>query len=80
MPKEMEKLKLVVKKIIRRYNPEKIILFGSWVWGKPDKDSDFDLLIIKNVKKRKLDRIYDVYKILEKREIPIDIIVFTPQS
>ncbi|OQY28202.1 MAG: hypothetical protein B6244_07950 [Candidatus Cloacimonetes bacterium 4572_55] len=27
-------------------NPERIILFGSYAWGVPAKDSDLDLLVI----------------------------------
>ena len=31
--------------IVREFKPEKIILFGSYAGGTPDKDSDVDLLI-----------------------------------
>lgn len=27
-------------------NPEKIILFGSYAWGEPTKDSDIDLYVV----------------------------------
>jgi predicted nucleotidyltransferase len=36
---------------LKKYNPEKIVLFGSYAWGKPKRNSDIDLLIIKNTKK-----------------------------
>ena len=32
--------------IAREFQPEKIILFGSWAYGKPDTDSDIDLLVV----------------------------------
>jgi predicted nucleotidyltransferase len=32
--------------IAREFQPEKIILFGSWAYGKPDADSDIDLLVV----------------------------------
>jgi uncharacterized protein len=32
--------------IAREFHPDKIILFGSWAYGKPDTDSDIDLLIV----------------------------------
>ncbi len=35
--------------ILKQYGIEKIILFGSYAYGKPNKDSDIDLLIIKNI-------------------------------
>jgi len=32
--------------IAQEFQPEKIILFGSWAYGKPDTDSDIDLLVV----------------------------------
>ena len=39
-------LKEAVDRIIKRFNPEKIILFGSYAYGKPTMDSDIDLMIV----------------------------------
>ncbi len=36
----------VCERIAERYNPEKIILFGSHVYGKPTPESDVDLLVV----------------------------------
>ncbi|RKZ30179.1 nucleotidyltransferase domain-containing protein, partial [bacterium] len=33
----------MVEKLVAEYKPEKIILFGSYAWGNPDRDSDIDL-------------------------------------
>ena len=33
--------------IVERFQPERIILFGSYAYGQPDEHSDFDLLIIR---------------------------------
>ncbi|MBI4285708.1 MAG: nucleotidyltransferase domain-containing protein, partial [Chloroflexi bacterium] len=35
----------VVEKIKKEYQPEKIILYGSYAYGKPTRDSDIDLFI-----------------------------------
>src|SRR5215470_8594668 len=32
--------------IAREFQPDKIILFGSWAYGTPDADSDIDLLVV----------------------------------
>jgi len=32
--------------IAREFQPDKIILFGSWAYGTPDTDSDIDLLVV----------------------------------
>jgi predicted nucleotidyltransferase len=42
-----DRLKKVLELIIERYQPEKIILFGSYAYGTPRRDSDVDLLVIK---------------------------------
>lgn len=36
----------IVQRLVKEFEPEKIILFGSYVWGKPDKNSDIDLFVI----------------------------------
>ena len=33
--------------IVEQFHPERIILFGSYAYGLPDRHSDFDLLIIR---------------------------------
>lgn len=49
-------LNVIVRRIVESYQPEKIILFGSYAYGQPHSDSDFDLLIIKQTKERPIDR------------------------
>jgi predicted nucleotidyltransferase len=36
----------VVRQIAEKFNPQKIILFGSYARGKPRPESDVDLLVI----------------------------------
>jgi len=48
--KNQKEIKKITKQIVEKYKPEKIIIFGSFAWGKPSKDSDVDLFIIKNTK------------------------------
>ena len=53
----------ITEKIKKKYRPEKIILFGSYAYGEPDEDSDIDLFIIKNTRKRRIYRFVEVKKI-----------------
>lgn len=76
-PEIRKKLKKVVQKIAKYYKPEQIILFGSQT-KKGRKDSDFDLFIIKKTKKDLFSRIQEVEELLWRREIPLDILVYTP--
>ena len=36
----------MVRRIVEQFNPEKIILFGSYARGTAGKDSDVDLLVV----------------------------------
>jgi hypothetical protein len=42
-----ERLEPYRRVIVERFQPEKIILFGSYACGQPDEHSDFDLLVIR---------------------------------
>lgn len=39
-------IKEMAKFIKERFNPDKVVLFGSYAYGKPSYDSDVDLLVI----------------------------------
>ncbi len=70
----------IVRKIAEYFNPEKIIVFGSYAWGKPDKDSDLDLFIVMNSTERPIKRATSIRHILKDRYVPMDIIVRTPEE
>jgi len=65
--------------LLKKYKPEKVILFGSHARGSTDSYSDIDLIIIKRTKKPFLDRIKDVLKII-KPNFAIDVLVYTPEE
>lgn len=79
---DSEILNRIKSRIVQKYRPEKIILFGSAVEGKMHDNSDLDIAIIKDTDKRFYDRIGDVLKILRPitPKPPIDIIVYTPSE
>jgi predicted nucleotidyltransferase len=72
----------IIRQVIDVYQPDKIILFGSYAYGKPDADSDLDLLIIKKTSERFIDRWVNVRRIVSdpKRSIPFEPIVLTPDE
>ena len=41
-------LKNKIVETLHEVHPDKIILFGSYAYGKPKEESDIDLLVIKN--------------------------------
>lgn len=72
----------IVTRLRDTYQPSKVILFGSYAYGKPTSDSDIDLLIIKRTKKPFHRRLYEVRRLLFPllRNQPFDPIVMTPQE
>ena len=75
-----DKIADIVTKIVSGYNPDKIILFGSYATGKPTEDSDLDLMVIKATDLPRPQRTVQVRKMLYGAMIPIDLIVYTPQE
>ena len=73
-------LKEAVDRIIKRFNPEKIILFGSYAYGKPTMDSDIDLMIVMDTDEKPHKRAVLIRMALKDIGIPKDIIVKTPQE
>lgn len=67
---------------MREYSPERVILFGSYAYGEPTRDSDVDLLVIKATSDRPFDRALTLRRLLRgtEREVPIEFIVLTPQE
>ena len=72
----------IVRRLERTYRPTRVILFGSHAYGKPTKDSDIDLLIIKRTRKPFHHRLYEVRRLLFPllRDQPFDPIVMTPHE
>lgn len=78
--KDLEReLSRIVNVIVQDYSPEEIILFGSLANGKVHEWSDIDLVIIKETKKRFIERLHKV-RLLTRPEVGVDFIVYTPQE
>jgi len=75
-----EQIESAVQVIVEGYEPMKIILFGSYAYGHPTKDSDLDLLIIKDGEASGIQRNRRVRNILKDFSIPIDVIVKSSQE
>jgi len=40
--KRQKEIKKITDQIVKKYQPKKIIFFGSYAWGKPARNSDVD--------------------------------------
>lgn len=75
-----QKIQEVVDKIVKKYQPEKIILFGSWAWGDPGPDSDVDLFIVKRTDRSTREVAREIDGSIFPRPFPIDFLVYTPEE
>ncbi len=75
-----KQINLIKKRIIKFIEPQKIILFGSYVNGNPTEDSDLDFLIIKDSTLPSYMQNRRLRKLLSDLRIPVDIIVKTPEE
>jgi uncharacterized protein len=73
-------LDIAVEQIKDAFNPEQIILFGSWARGTASRRSDVDLLIIWETSDLPLTRMGKVLKLLRDAPQSVDVIVYTPSE
>lgn len=78
LDKYMMELEAIKNQIIERYNPDKIILFGSLAKGAITENSDIDICIVKD-SQNKRELITDMYVNIE-ASYPFDIVLYTPKE
>jgi uncharacterized protein len=75
-----EKIEELVSRIVERFRPEKIILFGSHARGTAGQDSDADILVVMPVKGSKRKKATEIDVALVGLDLPVDVIVVTPEE
>ena len=75
-----EKIDELVNRIVERFRPEKIILFGSHARGTAGQDSDADILVVMPVKGSKRKKATEIDVALVGLDLPVDVIVITPEE
>lgn len=74
-------IETIKNRLIGIYNPEYIYIFGSYAWGKPNENSDLDILVIINTSDEKqYKRSIPGLKALKGLKISKDIIVYTVEE
>lgn len=68
----------IVRRIVDAVDPARIILFGSYAYGTPHKDSDIDILVIMESDTPRHKRPAAINRALAGLLIPKDILVYTP--
>jgi len=65
---------------IKQFDPEKIILFGSYAYGTPSENSDVDLFVVKNVKREEIRGLRlsirtHLRDIIYNQKVPVDLLL-----
>ena len=73
-------IQTLVDNLVRGYQPEKVILFGSHAYGTPREDSDVDLFVIKDDPRPKRERRIEARMAAGSYYFGIDVLVYTPEE
>ncbi len=76
---EMSDIHAMAESIVREFNPERIILFGSYARGTPGPDSDVDLLVVLPFE-GKTWRMASEIRGRIRPHFPLDLLVRTPEA
>ncbi len=74
---DSNKINEIVNIIATKFNPDKIILFGSYASDSQNEDSDLDLLIIQDTDQPIQTRGFNIRMSLIGTMIPFDILIYT---
>jgi predicted nucleotidyltransferase len=71
-------IRAFARRVVERFHPDKIILFGSYAYGTPNTDSDVDILVVMPA----YSELRQAFRISQACEacFPLDIIVRTPEN
>src|SRR5271170_504509 len=74
----MRVIRRYARAIAEEFQPDKIILFGSYAYGTPNEDSDVDLLVIMPAYNQRTQAVRIMYRLTA--PFPLDLIVRTPKE
>ena len=64
-------------RLVREFRPRKVVLFGSYAYGKQNPDSDVDILVVMPLNGNPVDKSVEMRLKLQPR-FPLDLLVRTP--
>jgi predicted nucleotidyltransferase len=74
----MRVIRRYARAIAEEFQPDKIILFGSYAYGTPNEDSDVDLLVVMPAYNQRTQAVRILYRLTA--PFPLDLIVRTPDQ
>ncbi len=74
----MAAIRRFARQVAEHFQPEKIVLFGSYAWGTPHADSDVDILVIMPTRNQH-DQAVRIRRDVS-APFPMDLLVRTPNN
>lgn len=74
----MRLIRRFARQVAERFQPEKIILFGSYAYGTPHADSDVDILVVIQAR-NELSQAFRIRCAIE-TTFPLDLVIRTPEN
>lgn len=71
-------IRSLVRQIAEKFHPHKIILFGSYAYGKPHPESDVDLLVIMDTNLKESQQALEIRRYLNIM-FGLDLLVYSPE-
>ncbi len=68
-----------VEKVAAQFHPERVVLFGSYAYGKPTPDSDVDLLVVMSHEGSPAMQAAKIRKRI-RAGFPMDLVVRSPEE
>src|SRR5438874_11772156 len=74
----MRVIRRFARQVAARFCPDKVILFGSYAYGRPHADSDVDILVVMPARNQ-IDQAVRIDRAIDP-PFPLDLIVRTPKN
>jgi len=68
-----------VRQIVQKFQPQQIVLFGSYAYGRPRPESDVDLLVVMDTPLKETEQAVRICQVIE-YHFGLDLIVRTPET
>jgi predicted nucleotidyltransferase len=76
---DTHRIKALAQQIATQFQPERIILFGSYAYGDPTSDSDVDILVLLPFEGRGLRKSLEILDCVEP-DFPVDLLARRPDD
>ncbi len=76
---DMQQIEALGRQIAEQFNPDRIILFGSYAYGEPTADSDVDLLVVLPFEGYPFRKASEILRITDP-DFAVDLMARTPEQ